>query len=154
VINDKEISRRHARLTTQGGEIVLEDMGSTNGTYVDGKRISAPHVLKPGEVISFGEQISLLFEAMTFDPTATVASPRGAVSVPPRPVAAPPPPPAYSGQVPPGPASPHAQKSSSRVWILVGVAVVLCLCATSVFLYYAPQSFWCLFPIWPAGACP
>ena len=40
VINDAEISRRHARLTFQGGKYVLEDLGSTNGTFVNGQRLA------------------------------------------------------------------------------------------------------------------
>ena len=39
VINDSEISRRHARLTFQGGKYVLEDLGSTNGTFVNGQPV-------------------------------------------------------------------------------------------------------------------
>src|SRR4030042_999250 len=85
-INDAEVSRRHARLTFQGGKYVLEDMGSTNGTFVNGQRLSGPRVLKPGEVISFGEQIMLVFEAVNLDPGATMVSPRAAaVSAAPRP---------------------------------------------------------------------
>src|SRR5512132_2092073 len=100
-INDAEISRRHARLTYQGGKYVLEDLGSTNGTFVNGQRLAGPRVLKPGEVVSFGEQIVLVFEALTFNPDATMVSPRSA-AVPSvqRPVSPPPPPPAeYAGSV-------------------------------------------------------
>src|SRR5215216_170953 len=79
VINDAEISRRHARLTFQGGKYVLEDLGSTNGTFVNGQRLAGPRVLKPGEVVSFGEQIVMVFEANNFDAGATVVSPRAAV---------------------------------------------------------------------------
>jgi len=79
VINDAEISRRHARLTFQGGKYVLEDLGSTNGTFVNGQRLAGPRVLKPGEVVSFGEQIVMVFEATNFDAGATVVSPRAAV---------------------------------------------------------------------------
>src|SRR5215212_8623813 len=104
-INDAEISRRHARLTFQGGKYILEDLGSTNGTFVNGQRLAGPRVLKPGEVVSFGEQIVLVFEANNFDAGATVVSPRAAV-VPSasRPVMPPPPPPTeYVGSVPAGP---------------------------------------------------
>jgi len=38
-INDAEISRKHARLTFQGGKYVIEDLGSTNGTFVNGQRL-------------------------------------------------------------------------------------------------------------------
>ena len=71
VINDAEISRRHARLTFQGGKYVLEDLGSTNGTFVNGQRLAGPRVLKAGEVVQFGEQIMLVFEATTIDAGAT-----------------------------------------------------------------------------------
>src|SRR5215470_16853631 len=89
VINDAEISRRHARLTFQGGKYVLEDLGSTNGTFVNGQRLAGPRVLKAGEVVSFGEQIVLVFEAVNVDSGATMVSPRAASAIPsvPRPAA-------------------------------------------------------------------
>ena len=94
VINDAEVSRRHARLTFQGGKYVLEDLGSTNGTFVNGQRLAGPRVLKPGEVVSFGEQIVLVFEAVNLDPGATMVSPRAAaVPASSRPMPPPPPPP-------------------------------------------------------------
>ena len=67
-VNDAEVSRRHARLTFQGGKYVLEDMGSTNGTFVNGQRLSGPRVLKSGEVISLGEQIVFVYETVDSDP--------------------------------------------------------------------------------------
>src|SRR5689334_5802827 len=106
VINDAEISRRHARLTFQGGKYVLEDLGSTNGTFVNGQRLAGPRVLKSGEVVSFGEQIVMIFEAiLAADAGATVVSPRAAaVPVASRPVMPPPPPPVeYVGSVPASP---------------------------------------------------
>jgi len=63
VINDSEISRRHARLFLQGTNYVLEDLGSTNGTFVNGQRLVAPFALHPGETIMLGERISLTYEA-------------------------------------------------------------------------------------------
>ncbi|MBV5350513.1 FHA domain-containing protein, partial [bacterium] len=48
-INDAEISRKHSRLSFQGGKYVLEDLGSTNGTFVNGQRLAGPVVLKPGD---------------------------------------------------------------------------------------------------------
>src|SRR3989337_3090700 len=99
-IDDAEVSRRHARLTFQGGKFVLEDLGSTNGTFVNGQRLAGPRVLKAGEVVSFGEQIVLVFEVVSIDPGATVISPRAAaVPVASRPtlIPAPPPPMEYAG---------------------------------------------------------
>ena len=108
VINDAEVSRRHARLTFQGGKYVLEDLGSTNGTFVNGQRLAGPRVLKAGEVVSFGEQIVLVFEVVSIDPGATVMSPRAAaVPVASRPtlISSPPPPTEYAGSIPASPVS-------------------------------------------------
>src|SRR5277367_1753989 len=45
---DPELSRRHALLRPMAGGIEVEDLGSTNGTWVDGVRIVAPTLLAPG----------------------------------------------------------------------------------------------------------
>ena len=50
---DVGISRRHARLDFDGSQVVLTDLGSTNGTLVNGQRISAV-ALNPGDVIQVG----------------------------------------------------------------------------------------------------
>lgn len=50
---DVGISRRHARLDYDGSQLVLTDLGSTNGTLVNGQRISAV-ALNPGDVIQVG----------------------------------------------------------------------------------------------------
>ena len=55
VINDAEVSRRHAHLTFQGGKYVLEDLGSTNGTFVNGIRLDSPRRLSSGDLIRVGE---------------------------------------------------------------------------------------------------
>lgn len=153
VINDAEISRRHARLTFQGGKYVLEDLGSTNGTFVNGQRLAGPRVLKAGEVVSFGEQIVMVFEASNFDAGATVVSPRAA-AVPSvqRPVMAPPPPPAeYVGSVPasPAPIAPSpglTVRRPSPVLILVGVGVFLFICMCVAFFWWVDANYlWCTF---------
>ncbi len=63
VINDPEISRRHAQITPQGEGYVLEDLGSTNGTFVNGARLSQPMALKHGDSISFGDTVRLRYWA-------------------------------------------------------------------------------------------
>jgi pSer/pThr/pTyr-binding forkhead associated (FHA) protein len=62
VVNEAEISRKHARLTIQSGGYVVEDMGSTNGTYVNGQRLIGPHSLRRGEEIALAEVISFSYE--------------------------------------------------------------------------------------------
>ena len=50
---DVGISRRHARLDYDGNQVVLTDLGSTNGTLVNGQRVSAV-ALNPGDMIQLG----------------------------------------------------------------------------------------------------
>jgi hypothetical protein len=50
---DVGISRRHARLDFDGGQVIITDLGSTNGTSVNGQRISAV-ALNPGDMIQIG----------------------------------------------------------------------------------------------------
>jgi len=150
-INDAEISRRHSRLSFQGGKYVLEDLGSTNGTFVNGQRLGGPVVLKPGDVVSLGEQIVLMYDAMNMDPGATMAASRKAVrpspvAPAPMPVAAPAP--AYSP-----PVAPAAQKSSPTP-IIIGVGVLVFLCACGAFFWWVDSTFrWCVFFPFLSG-CP
>jgi pSer/pThr/pTyr-binding forkhead associated (FHA) protein len=60
-LQDPEASRRHARLSWQGGHYVIEDMGSTNGTFVNGVQITSPQILSPGDSIGIG-QTALVFQ--------------------------------------------------------------------------------------------
>ncbi len=48
------ISRAHAKLTVQERECIVEDLGSSNGTFVGGEKISAATVLRPGQKIQLG----------------------------------------------------------------------------------------------------
>jgi predicted component of type VI protein secretion system len=153
-VNDAEVSRRHSRLTFQGGKYVLDDMGSTNGTFVNGQRLTGPRVLKSGEVISLGEQIVFVYEAVDSDPGATMVSPRNASAVP-RPVAAPPPPPqAYAGQVPVSQPEPMPAKKLNPVPIAIAVGAVVLICACIVLFVWIDQTYrWCQFFPFISG-CP
>jgi pSer/pThr/pTyr-binding forkhead associated (FHA) protein len=51
---DTQVSRRHARISAQGGQVVVEDLGSTNGTYVNDQPISSPRALSPGDKVRIG----------------------------------------------------------------------------------------------------
>jgi len=54
VISNPTVSQYHARIYTYLTASYIEDLESTNGTFIDGKRIKK-HVLKPGSVIMLGE---------------------------------------------------------------------------------------------------
>ena len=53
-IDDASVSRRHARLTWDEAEVVVTDLGSKNGTFVRGARISEPVALKDGDELRIG----------------------------------------------------------------------------------------------------
>jgi hypothetical protein len=81
---DTEISRRHARFRRlDNGQIMVEDLGSTNGTLVNGVRITSPHVLSPGDQITLGKTtLRLADAAQPAAAAAPAASPQPAVAQP------------------------------------------------------------------------
>jgi pSer/pThr/pTyr-binding forkhead associated (FHA) protein len=52
VIADRQVSRYHARLTATPKGLLLEDLGSKNGTYINGKLVSEPTYLQDGDIIA------------------------------------------------------------------------------------------------------
>jgi predicted component of type VI protein secretion system len=120
VIGDPQISRQHARITRQGKLIVIEDLGSTNGTFVNGMRLTGPHVMANGDVIGLGDAVTLTYYEVGIATEATetivgraaaAVTPPAATPVPPtyapRPAAhQPAPPPAYAAPIAPPPTYP------------------------------------------------
>jgi pSer/pThr/pTyr-binding forkhead associated (FHA) protein len=169
VLPDPEISRRHARLMYQAGRYVVEDLGSTNGTSVNGRLITEPTVLNAGDVIDFAE-----FAAFTFEAAGTTSGtvvdpgrrdPSAATMVRPRPAPSPgasarPEPPAAVRRTeqpypsvatrrtepfPPGAAP--TRRRYSRLLAGCGCLLLLLavLCATTLFLIdaRAPELLYC-----------
>lgn len=83
VLQDPEASRRHARISWQGGRHLIEDLGSTNGTFVNGMQITMPQSLNPGDSIGIG-QTALVFQVFGTEasPTTYQASPQQMSAVP------------------------------------------------------------------------
>jgi 6-phosphogluconolactonase (cycloisomerase 2 family) len=144
---DQELSRRHARISRgPDGQLVIEDLGSTNGTRVNGRRISAPTPLKPGDAIEVGET---RLETLP-DPTTTRIAPRAqettiATPPPPEPAAAPSPqpapptepvtPPAQPPFTPPGRERGADGGGGRRLaWILAALAAVGIVAAAVVLI--------------------
>jgi hypothetical protein len=106
-INDPEVSRHHLRITRGAGGFTLEDLGSTNGTFINGQRLTGARPLRPGDMVGLGETVTLAYESAMAPaaggdlPGAT--APGGAQRLPasppyvPPPAAAPASPPAYGG---------------------------------------------------------
>ncbi|MEA2160591.1 MAG: hypothetical protein QOD66_2971 [Solirubrobacteraceae bacterium] len=57
VLDDPNVSRQHAEVRPRGGSWVLTDLGSTNGSSINGRRINGPEVVKPGDEIEIGTSL-------------------------------------------------------------------------------------------------
>lgn len=175
VVNDSEISRKHARLIVQAGGYMLEDLGSTNGTFVNGQRLMGPHVLRLGELVMLGENVSLAFEAgYDVDATMVAASAQPATfSTTPAPspdalspAGQPAGPPSYAGEVPPEPAEPNyiesqpEEKKSKRTLIYAAVGcglIFVCLVVLIPAFFYIDAGGpdrWCEFLGFLFSDCP
>src|SRR5262245_9299678 len=53
------VSARHCRLTATAGGLVVEDLGSTNGTFVNGRRIAGPTPVRPGDRVTLGRAAAM-----------------------------------------------------------------------------------------------
>ncbi len=54
IVEDPNVSRRHAEVRPSGGSWIVKDLGSTNGVKVNGRRIQGPQSLKRGDTIQLG----------------------------------------------------------------------------------------------------
>lgn len=169
VIDDIEVSRKHARLIAQSGGYVIEDMGSTNGSYVDEERIRAILPLRSGTRVRLGENITFMYEAEVIEEADTdpVLPSRQAHSPEPLVAAAPaqhepdpyrdafadpePEPDSYGAMDAPAAEVPPRRPRRARPAILenrwaVGCLILLILgaCGAIAFLWYVDANFlWC-----------
>lgn len=126
VISDPEVSRRHASITWEGGQPIIRDLGSTNGTFVNGVRLTAPQALRDGDTIGLGK-VQLGFQC----PVVAGVSPEAA-----RPA----PPPTYAP--PPSPLAEAGRGLGGFSWPalgLFGLAIVILLVAAAVGAYLYTQ---------------
>lgn len=175
-ISDPEVSRHHARFFMQDESIFIEDLGSTNGTFLNGERVSTPQQLRQGDVITFGEKIVMVFERVIYDRDATVVSSQAPRTVQPQfqtpsPVQQPYQPepqaagykqsqplPRIPGERPaqtPRPRGVPKKKSGLAPWLiilLVAIAVVICVIAVT--LWFMPASWWCAITFNMLEGCP
>lgn len=115
VLDSNEISRHHARLARTAEGWTVEDLGSSNGTYVNGVRV-ARHLLQEGDVIGLGSLRMTFFRGLP-PPAPAVTLP--SITPPPLPPAPAPPP-------VPAPGRRTAAKGGGAPWIwILGVGLVL-----------------------------
>src|SRR5947208_528632 len=68
-----KVSRRHARIRVARDEAVLEDLGSKNGSYVDGRRITGPTPLGDGDEVRLGSVLVVFRSRPAAGSTETAA---------------------------------------------------------------------------------
>jgi len=61
VLTERQVSRRHAQIRRLNSQYVLEDLGSRNGTYVNGREVIGPYVLQDGDEIQIALCVRLSF---------------------------------------------------------------------------------------------
>ena len=76
VLEDPEVSRRHAVLRRSGGSVVVEDLDSTNGTFVNGERIHSPIRVGPGDEVRVGRTTLEIETDQRADDTIVSTPPR------------------------------------------------------------------------------
>ena len=144
-LRDPEVSRQHARVSWQAGTYVLEDLGSTNGTFLNGMQITGQRPLRPGDSIGLGQTILVLQPqaAAAAEPTPMAAPRPVKAQVPAQPAYVPPPPPRPSAPpVPPAPAAAEGGGSRCLIWgcgCLAALLIVLVALAVAAALIIPDQ---------------
>jgi len=114
---DLDVSSRHAAIMRKAEGFVLQDLGSKNGTYVNGERVEGDRLLADGDVIGFGAkgpalEFHVQAEAGDAEPTATAQAAAGRMSQPKQMVQA----------ATAGPKRPGAGRSSTAIRAAIEVA--------------------------------
>ena len=147
VLEGSQVSRYHTRLTLQGSVYVVEDMGSTNGTFLNGQRVLKPTPVAAGDLIGVGETILLRVQGVASETIVERGQPQVVMSPPPvyapPPPAYAPPPPVYAPPPPVYAPPPYAyrppQSNGVSCWVwgcgcLLALALALgCLAVLAAF---------------------
>ncbi len=150
VLADPEVSRRHVRVLRRADGFAVEDIGSTNGTFVNGQRISHLTLLQDGDTIDLGDTVRLRFVSPRAAPPAApeppvsiserptemlAAAPYPAAYAPPvAPVMPAPPPIAPAAPVYPPPVYAEPPRRGRGLLIGCGLLVALLLVCAGTFL--------------------
>lgn len=99
ILSDPTTSRRHLRLTPQDDHVIVEDLGSSNGTTVNTYRLDGPVMAAPGDVIGVGASGTVL-TVLAPEPSAVAPAPAAEPVPAPEPPPAPEPTPAAAAELP------------------------------------------------------
>jgi len=159
-IDDDEMSRRHAVVRRHANRLQVEDLGSTNGTFVDGTRIAEPTLLGGGAEIKVGTTVLVVEGVLPVsEPSSEIVTPRNATRVSAAiPEGATPPPPSatpITATAAPAPAAPvqavgdfrppeRTRKQpglASRSWVPVALSFgTVIIVAIALVIYFSQHS--------------
>ncbi len=157
-VPDQEISRRHARFLTRTDGVYIEDLGSTNGTFLNGVRLSSPQRLNNGDLITMAESTVMSFEWPNQAKTPTYSAYPPVESTPEPAIAAPQqgyqpaqkPVPQQALAPEPIPEQKQSTPWYSNFFILLLIAIIIIM----VIVIFMPTSWWCFFSANRIPGCP
>jgi len=79
VIADPAVSRRHAQISREDDGYVIEDLNSTNGTFINAQRVVGAVPLTPGDLIELGTAVTLSYDTLDLDNVTMLALNQGKV---------------------------------------------------------------------------
>jgi pSer/pThr/pTyr-binding forkhead associated (FHA) protein len=79
VIADPAVSRRHAQISHQADGHMIEDLNSTNGTFINAQRVVGVVPLTPGDLIELGTAVTLSYDTLDLDNVTMLALNQGKV---------------------------------------------------------------------------
>lgn len=147
-VPDAEISRRHARFIVKPDGVYIEDLGSTNGTFLNGVRLSAPKRLSNGDLVTLAESTVMSFEWEDAQQAAAYTPTYGAPATQPEPIQ-PKREPVYQNVAAPTPQRPLAPeptpvRKTKKPWYLNFLVILLViLIIIGLVLTFMPASWWC-----------
>jgi pSer/pThr/pTyr-binding forkhead associated (FHA) protein len=152
-IDDDEMSRRHAVVRRHANRLQVEDLGSTNGTFVDGTRIAEPTLLGGGAEIKVGTTVLVVEGVLPVSDSSGDIAPRNVTRVSQAiPEGAPPPPPAAPptpapvpvqavGEFHPPERSRRQPGLASRSWVPVALSFgTVIVVAIALVIYFSQHS--------------
>ena len=137
-LTDAQASRQHAAVSLEPGGFVVQDLNSSNGTFVNGRKLDEPRLLKDGDRIRVANTVlAFRWEPAPGSPITPAVTPPGGDydMVPTMEVAWQTPPAGYQGTPVPQTTKPKKGGSAGRIVLLAGLAIVLlAVAAVAVYL--------------------
>ena len=162
-VPDPEISRRHARFIKRPEGFYVEDLGSTNGTCVNGARLATPQLLKHGDLVTLAESTVMSFElpdaAQQAHTPMSIPASMFTNEVPSQPTADTAG--SYKAVEAPKPSTPLAQTPKFKPdkkpmgWCsIILIVLLVALIIIALVLTFMPTSWWCLLSFDKLPGCP